>query len=285
MLRQAHYLALTFRKDSKTTTPFSPPEVSRYRPCHTGQPLTKPTVLWTLDYMDTVPMEIKTYWTRPTEFSLTMVLFFVGRYSFPIYAYIRIWDLLRGTVSDEMYVDSSSRATSEALTWWALGVHMSVSPGPCSCSWLLCVRVVRHGQPRLFFPRAPIFMFSPLTSSTASESLRALWIQPVGARHRAGHHTGQVHIRLIRESISTQRSGFVLTVWLLRRSTLRWKSLSRVMVNRSNLGARGSNQMTPRANCFRSACPKSISKVSTDTPHLDVEWSSLLLHAPGTDLV
>ncbi|KAI0693974.1 hypothetical protein BC835DRAFT_1488254 [Cytidiella melzeri] len=59
-------------------------------------------VLWTLDYLDTLPMEIQFFWSLSAKVSLTTVLFFVGRYLYPIYAYIRIWDLLRGTVTDSM---------------------------------------------------------------------------------------------------------------------------------------------------------------------------------------
>ncbi|KAI0084798.1 hypothetical protein BDY19DRAFT_909546 [Irpex rosettiformis] len=63
-------------------------------------------VLWTMDYLDTLPMETA-LWNRTTKVTLPATLYFVGRYCMLFYAYMRISYLARGTVSDKYCADTS----------------------------------------------------------------------------------------------------------------------------------------------------------------------------------
>jgi hypothetical protein len=93
-----------------TTMLFYPLEVSRY-----SLPLIPASmqlitlnirmervVLWTLDYLDTLPAELSLFWFGETPMSITTVLFFISRYTLPAYVYIRIWDLTKGPISDSL---------------------------------------------------------------------------------------------------------------------------------------------------------------------------------------
>ncbi|KAI0084813.1 hypothetical protein BDY19DRAFT_478134 [Irpex rosettiformis] len=90
-------------------------------------------VLWTLDYLDTLPLEIDMFWSRFIRIGkskakdrdaeaadkaknkglglLLMILFFIGRYFTMLYAYVRISYLQPGKVSDKFCADTSYPAT------------------------------------------------------------------------------------------------------------------------------------------------------------------------------